>query len=164
MPLLAERPPSGIALRTCFHKFAPRPPAYRDPRAASTLPPFARARRFLEHLHTLSGAEWDGVIARATPRTSAWQDAAGHAQAMFVTGARKAARDALAAEARRVISHVQSRLDSRVAFDPAFVPDPGAFVTAAALALVLRDLLPPELFEALYAPFTEPWRPGTSSR
>lgn len=152
MPQLAERPPSATTLRTYFHRFAPRPPAYRDPRAASALPPFARARRFLEHLHAMRAEEWDGVIARATPCKPAWQDAARHADAMFVTGARKAARDALRAEASRVMAHVQCR----VAIDPARVPEPGAFVTAAALALVLRDLLPPELFETLYAPFTDP--------
>lgn len=69
---------------------------------------------------------------------------------MFVTPARQVARDAIIREADRICAQLV-RIGR--------VPEECAVLLAqslisAALALVLRDLLPPELFELVYAPYT----------
>lgn len=132
-----------------FPRFAPRPLSHTDPRSASVLPPFARARRFLEHVAVLDAEEWTRLARAASTLTEVWWDAERHVRIMFVTSPRRAARDAIISEAERVVGAARAR-----AFTDHDCPDTmHAFIAAAALSLVLRDLLPPELFERLYGAF-----------
>ncbi len=131
-----------------FPRFAPRPLSHTDPRSASVLPPFARARRFLEHVASLDRDEWARLGTGAANLTEAWWEAERHVRIMFVTPARRVARDAIIAEAHRVV-HTAVTLERTSADCTAM----SAFIAAAALSLVLRDLLPPELFERLYGAF-----------
>ena len=124
--------------------------ALRDPRSASLLPPFARARRFLEHVGGLSAAEWDDVLRRADADADARGRAVRHLRAMFVTPARRTARDALLRVAEHAVFGAtdQGRIDDDVA------DNASSLASDAALALVLRDLLPFEHFDALFHPFS----------
>ena len=114
------------------------------------LPPFARARRFLEHVDTLTPSAWGEVLDRVGAVTDACDEAQRHLVSMFVTTERRIARDAISLEARRVCLH---------AVETGRVPGSRAAdithgVTSATLALILRDLLPPDLFDRAYQPFT----------
>lgn len=132
-----------------FPRFAPRPLSHTDPRSASVLPPFARARRFLEHVAGLDADAWARLSREAGDLTEVWWDAEHHVRIMFVTPPRRAARDAIIGEAQRVVSAAQARM----MIDGESIDTLNAFIAAAALSLVLRDLLPPELFERLYSAF-----------
>ncbi|MES2523540.1 MAG: hypothetical protein V4617_12625 [Gemmatimonadota bacterium] len=132
-----------------FPRFAPRPLSHSDPRSASVLPPFARARRFLEHVAGLDGDQWARLAEQASAVTEVWWEAERHVRIMFVTPSRRAARDAVMNEARRVVDSARARTP----LDANCPETLGSYIAAAALALVLRDLLPPELFERLYGAF-----------
>lgn len=70
-------------------------------------------------------------------------------RSMFVTPARQLARDAIVHEAARLCSHL-----AHVERIPACSSELLAqSLSAATLAIVLRDLLPPELFERVYMPY-----------
>ena len=114
------------------------------------LPPFARARRFLEHVATLDELGWDSLLQRIASSAELDESRARHLQSMFVTSARQAARDALMREAVRVCEHAV-KLERVDAFRTTSL---STRVACAALALSLRDLLPPELFELIYGPFS----------
>lgn len=142
--------PSSDAATPRFHRFAPRPLAYSDPRSASQLPPFARARRFLEHVAAQDEVQWDALRERVGELPELDESRERHLHSMFVTPARQSARDALVCEAERVCRYA-ARFGRVEMFHAASL---SRRVACAALALVLRDLLPPELFELAYGPFS----------
>jgi hypothetical protein len=140
---------SGDASANRFHRFAPQPLSYADPRSASTLPPFARARRFLEYVASLGEEAVGQLLEDFDGRRDSTVDADRHVQRMFVTSARQQGRDAVVRQAEHVCDELVR--SGRVAVHGA---EPlRRHVATAALALVLRDLLPPELFDNVYGPF-----------
>lgn len=125
--------------------------AFGDPRASSSMPPFVRARRFLEHLCTLNEAGWTDVITREADDTEVRDRAERLIGDMFMTEATVVSRDAIVAETRRVV---------RRAADNGFlavgcIPRAARLSANATLALVLRDALPDAEFRTLYGSFVE---------
>ena len=113
------------------------------------LPPFARARRFLEHLATLSRGDWTRIIAQGASRVAERHEAARHLRVMFVTPERRIAREAIVHGARDVVAVAKAR----GLLPTAIAEDATSLASDAAVALIVRDLLPPEHFHALYWPF-----------
>jgi hypothetical protein len=146
MPLLAaarfELAPGARCARS------PLPP--RDPWSASVLPPFARARRFLEHVATLSARDWTGVVQRAAAiDAAARRGAMQQLGELLETRTRRRTCDAILRVAQDAVDAAREhgQLGADVAARAA------TLASAAAFALVLRDHLPAADFDALYAPF-----------
>jgi len=121
-----------------------------DPLWASALPPFIRARRFLEHLDILSAADWQQIIRRAhdadaLARAKAIRHIGEllllHPQTRAFGSLSSAAHDALASAGRQRI--VPADLVAHV----------GRLTSVAACALALRERLPAAHAGALYGPF-----------
>ena len=121
-----------------------------NPWHASSLPPFVRARSFLEYVGTLSATEWIEVLRRAAnldphARRSAMQ----RTGELLTAHTRRRACDALVRVAHDAVD--SARDDGRL-----LVTDlrrAAALACGSAFALVVRDRLLPAEFDALYAPF-----------
>ncbi len=145
MPLLA---PDGSELASTRDAWSPHVPL--SPWAASSLPPFARARRFLEHVGTLPAFAWADVLRRADAvAPAARRDTMQHVGELLTMHARRQACDALlhvahdAVDAARAAGRLGSESVQRAA----------AVATGSAFALVVRDRLSPAEFTILFMPF-----------
>ena len=125
--------------------------AFGDPRASSELPPFMRARRFLEHLCTLDAPGWCEVMRREPDDSEARDQAEVLLVGMFDSPAALVACDAIITETRRVVR----RAAERHCVPEASLPRASRLAVNATLALVLRDTLPEQDFRVLYGTFVE---------
>jgi len=126
--------------------------AFGDPRAPIPLPPFVRARRFLEHVCTLQKSGWSDVVARKSSGTQNRDHAEQLRADMFMSEGAEISCNAIITEARRVVRRAMDN-----GFLPAeLTPRAARLATNATLALVLRDVLPESDFRALYGSFVDP--------
>ena len=124
------------------------PRAIDDPLARSPLPPFARARRFLEHAGALSRRGWDDAIARSLA-PDARLAATRRVAALIAEHPQSRAMDALARAAQQAARDAVR--DRRLA--TGFETRAAGLASHAAFALALREQLATREFEVLYAPF-----------
>lgn len=125
--------------------------AFGDPRASSDLPPFMRARRFLEHLCTLDASGWQIVMQREPEDSEARDQAEALLLGVFDALLARVACDAIVAETRRVV---------RRAVDRRCVPEEmllraSRLAVNASLALVMREMIPEYDFRLLYGTFVD---------
>lgn len=125
--------------------------AFGDPRASSDLPPFMRARRFLEHLSTLDVVAWQNVLQREPEDSEARDEAEVLLLGVFDSLLARVACDALIAETRRVVR----RAVDRRCLPEAMMLRGCRLAVNAALALVLREMIPEHEFRLLYGSFVE---------
>jgi hypothetical protein len=147
MPILAA---PGPELAPGALGALPPPLPSRDPWSASALPPFALARRFLEHVATLTARDWADVVRRAaTADAVVRRGAMQQLGELLETRTRRRTCDAILRIAQDAVDAAREhgQLGADVAARAA------TLASGAAFALVLRDHLPPADFDALYAPF-----------
>lgn len=124
-------------------------PATHDAMWHSPLPPFVRAHRFLECLGTLSAADWQRVVHRATEA-----DGAVHRAALRRLDALRAEHGQLRAFAalRRVADDALDAVQRRQRMAPELATRAASLAAQAAFALALRERLPACDAVALYTP------------
>lgn len=125
---------------------------FGDPRASSDMPPFVRARRFLEHLCTLDSESWNAVLQLECMDCDARDRAEILVRDSYISVAERVGCEALVTESRRVVR----RASSTGLIPETAAPRAVRLVANAALALVLRDLLPDAEFRVLYGSFVLP--------
>ena len=132
----------------------PTPAVGRFPYGPNT----TAVRRFLQRFAALSHDEWSAAVrafdaAEGTPRFRRADVALGSA----ISGAgREAERDAAMRPLLQLVRATPDAAREDGDDDGEDARDPGAPAAAAAvLALVARDVLHPDLFATLYAPFAE---------
>ncbi|GJG88264.1 hypothetical protein tb265_34450 [Gemmatimonadetes bacterium T265] len=121
-------------------------------------PQTTAVRRFLQHFAALPAADWDRASeAHAADSATAAYAAADRdlARAVERTG-RTAERDAVLGPLAQLVRVDEQPADADApegAEPPAALHPVAEAALAALLALVVRDVLPPRAFAALYAPF-----------
>ena len=137
----------------------PPPPPVPEPGGNPYGPNTPAVRRFLQRFAALRPAEWAAAVrryeeAQGTAAFAAADRALG--QAVERTG-RTAERDAVVGPLAQVVRDAPHRPHGGGPPDDglALLPPVAEAALAALLALVVRDVLPPRAFDALYEPFAE---------
>lgn len=111
-------------------------------------------RRFLQRLAALHREQWQEAVAayEAVQRTRAFAGADRALGAAVARSAREAERDAVLGPLLRLVhaAAADGPTDDGDAVPLAPIAEPAL---AAVLALLMRDVLPPAVFDTLYAPF-----------
>ena len=137
----------------------PPPPPLPEPGGRPYGPNTPAVRRFLQRFAALRPAEWEQAarLYEAQQGTAALA-AADRALGQAVERAgRSAERDAVVGPLVQVVrdAPIPPRAGAGDDEGLALLPPVAEAALAALLALVVRDVLPPRAFDALYAPFAE---------